>query len=74
MVVLVLAESLAEEESAGQCRHCGKKATMQFVQDVVHFVGLDGGRKLAKEGDNVWQMQFAREWRVGLRLLPKLRE
>jgi hypothetical protein len=58
VVVLVLAEPLAEEESAGHCRHCRKDAAVLFVQDVVHFEGLDRGRKLAKEGDNVWKMQL----------------
>jgi hypothetical protein len=48
VVVLVLPEPLAKEQSAGDGRHCGKDAAMQFVQDVVHFEGLDRGRKFAE--------------------------
>jgi hypothetical protein len=61
VVVLVLAEPLAEEESAGDGRHCGKDAAMQFVQDVVHFEGLDRCRKFAEQSDSVGNVQVGRE-------------
>ncbi|MGB2714151.1 MAG: hypothetical protein WBC51_08240, partial [Vicinamibacterales bacterium] len=60
VVVLVLAEPLAEEQSAGHRRHCGKHAAMQFMKNVVYFVGLDRGGKLAEDGDEVWEMQLFR--------------